>query len=302
MAGKRIKEKELDLSYIMRLEEDSEEREQAGNEEAEPVILLPHRSLLREENNSDKADSGKEKKAAKKKEAGDGKNPHAGHRLRLRQRFRDEGGFESFKDHEILEFLLTYGTPRRDVNGLAHELLDKFGSLKAVLEARPEMLQTVKGIGEAQATMITMAVPLARVWERCAMTQQNRITNRVELEAYCKGKLMGARTERFIVICVDAQCKVLGQRVISEGSLSEVSAYPRSVMETALNYNAHSVFFCHNHPGGTCAPSTEDVSSTLQLQRLLNGVGILVLDHVIVAGTKTYSMAQHGDIDFRMRC
>ena len=73
------------------------------------------------------------------------------------------------------------------------------------------------------------------------------------------------------------------------------------VMETALNYNAHSVFFCHNHPGGTCAPSTEDVASTIQLQRLLNGVGILVLDHIIVAGTNTYSMAQHGDIDVRLR-
>ena len=72
-------------------------------------------------------------------------------------------------------------------------------------------------------------------------------------------------------------------------------------METALNYNAHSVLLCHNHPGGTCAPSPEDISSTLQLQRLLNGVGILVLDHIIVAGSNTYSMIEHGDIDYRIR-
>ena len=72
-------------------------------------------------------------------------------------------------------------------------------------------------------------------------------------------------------------------------------------METALNYNAHSVIFAHNHPGGTNSRSTEDVASTVQLQRLLNGVGILVLDHIIVCGSTTYSMAQHGNIDFRIR-
>ena len=80
-----------------------------------------------------------------------------------------------------------------------------------------------------------------------------------------------------------------------------MSAYPRSVVETALNYNAHSVFFCHNHPGGTCGPSAEDISSTIQLQRILNGIGILVLDHMIVAGSQSYSMSQHGDLDFRTR-
>ena len=72
-------------------------------------------------------------------------------------------------------------------------------------------------------------------------------------------------------------------------------------METALNYNAHSVLLSHNHPGGTCAPSPEDIASTKTLQRLLNGVGILVLDHIIVAGDRTYSMIQHGDIDYRTR-
>ncbi len=238
----------------------------------------------------------------KKKKEKEKENTHLGHRARLRQRFREEGSFESFEDHQILEFLLMYGSPRKDVNPLAHELLKTFGSLKAVLEARPDMLiKSVKGIGEAQATLISMAVPLARVWEGCAIRGTKRITNRHELEAYCKGLLLGERQEKFFVICVDAQCRVLGRRIISQGSLSEVSAYPRSVMETALNYNAHSVFFSHNHPGGTCAPSTEDITSTIQLQRLLNGVGILLLDHIIVADAQTYSMAQHGDIDFRTR-
>ena len=228
-------------------------------------------------------------------------NPHEGHREKLRRRFISENGFEHFEDHQILELLLFYANARTDTNPLAHALLDEFGSLKGVLEARPEMLKRVHGVGERAATLISMVVPLTRVWNRCAMTAPDKIGNSREAEKYCLSMLAGYRTERFYVISLNARCAVLGQRKISEGSLSEVSAYPRMVMETALNYNAHSVLLCHNHPGGTCAPSPEDISSTLQLQRLLNSVGILLLDHIIVANDMTYSMIQHGDIDYRIK-
>ena len=229
------------------------------------------------------------------------KQIHQNHRDRLRNRFIQENGFDSFTDVQILELLLFYAKAQGDTNPLAHELLDEFGSLKGVLEARPEQLMNVPGIGPQAATLISMVVPLTRVWHRCAMAEPEKIGNSREAENYCMSILAGERTEGFYVVSLNAQCKVLGRRKISEGSLSEVSAYPRMVMETALNYNAHSVLLCHNHPGGTCAPSAEDIASTVQLQRLLNGVGILVLDHIIVAGDKTYSMIQHGDIDYRIR-
>ena len=228
-------------------------------------------------------------------------NIHEGHREKMRDRFIHDKGFENFEDHQILELLLFYSRTRGDTNPTAHELLEEFGSLKGVLEARPEQLMQVKGIGKQQAVLISMVVPLTRVWHRCAMATPDRIGNSREAEDYCLSILAGERTERFYVISLNAKCNVLGRRKISEGSLSEVSAYPRMVMETALNYNAHSVLLCHNHPGGTCAPSPEDISSTIQLQRLLNGVGILVLDHIIVAGDRTYSMIQHGDIDYRIK-
>ena len=230
-----------------------------------------------------------------------GKNPHLGHREKLRQRFIRENGLDHFEDHQILELLLFYANPRGDTNPTAHALLEQFGSLKGVLEARPEMLMTVNGVKETAATLISMVVPLTRVWNRCAMAEPDRIGNSREAEKYCLSILAGHRSERFYVVSLNAKCQVLGRRMISEGSLSEVSAYPRIVMETALNYNAHSVLLCHNHPGGTCAPSPEDIASTLQLQRLLNGVGILLLDHIIVANENTYSMVQHGDIDYRVR-
>ena len=219
---------------------------------------------------------------------------------RLRERQQADKDLTTFSDYEILQLLISYTGGEKSAK-LAEKLLDTFGSLKGVLEARPEQLQMVKGIGARTASLIGMMVPMVRTWTRLCQQVPDRIGNSREAENYCMSLLAGERNENFYVIALNAKCNVLGRRKISTGSLSEVSAYPRLVLETALNYNAHSVLLSHNHPGGTCAPSPEDVSSTVQLQQLLNGVGILVLDHIIVAGDRTYSMIQHGDIDYRVR-
>ena len=220
---------------------------------------------------------------------------------KLRERMEAERGFESFNADDILATLIGFTNPTDKAPRIAEALLDSFGSLKAVLEARPEQLLKVEGMNRTRASLISLMIPMARVWQRCANEIPDRIGNSREAEDYCKSLLIGERLENFYVIALNAKCSVLGARRISTGSLSEVSAYPRLVMETALNYNAHSVLLSHNHPGGTCAPSPEDISSTVQLQRLLNGVGILVLDHIIVAGDRTYSMIQHNDIDYRVK-
>jgi len=219
---------------------------------------------------------------------------------RLRERQQADKDLTTFSDYEILQLLISYTGGEKSAK-LAEKLLDTFGSLKGVLEARPEQLQMVKGIGARTASLIGMMIPMVRTWTRLCQQVPDRIGNSREAENYCLSLLAGERLENFYVIALNAKCNVLGRRKISTGSLSEVSAYPRLVLETALNYNAHSVLLSHNHPGGTCAPSPEDIASTQQLQRLLNGVGILVLDHIIVAGDRTYSMIQHGDIDYRTK-
>ena len=221
--------------------------------------------------------------------------------LRLRERLMTEHGFDAFDDLDILATVLSYAKGSKDTARLINRLFDTFGSLKAILEARPEQLLSVDGMTMSRASMISLVVPLTRVWHRCLMTEPDRIGSSREAENYCLSLLAGERLENFYVIALNAQCKVLGKRRISMGSLSETNVYPRLILETALNYNAHSVLLCHSHPGLTCAPSPEDISSTLQLQRLLNGVGVLLLDHLIIAGDRSYSMVTHGDIDYRIK-
>lgn len=227
-------------------------------------------------------------------------NAHDGHRGRMRERFRKEG-LEGFAPHEVLELLLFYGRARGDTNGLAHLLLDHFGTLKGVLEARPEQLMAVNGIGEETATLISLMLPMFRRYSACVCEERKRISTRSEAESYCAALLAGHRSEHFYAICLSADNHLLGQRLIAEGTLTEVAAYPRLVVETVLNYNAHSVVLCHNHPSGVCLPSGDDIASTRRLTNLLAGLGVTVLDHVIVAGDETYSMSQNGDLPYQVR-
>lgn len=204
-----------------------------------------------------------------------------------------------FDERETIGLLLEVARCPGDHEKTIDILMDEFGSMKAILEAREEQLTKIRGIGRNTATTIRLVVPFVKAWEKASLPDPRRLSNSREAERYCKSLLAGLRNEQFYVICLNSRCIVLGQRRISEGSLNEVNAYPRLIMETALNYNAYSVLFCHNHPGGTAFPSQEDILSTDRVQTLLKQVGILVLDHVIVAGSECYSMIQHGDISYR---
>ncbi len=220
---------------------------------------------------------------------------HDGHRARMRERFRKDG-LDGFAPHEILELLLFYGRARGDVNPLAHQLMDAFGSLRGVLEARPEQLMAVKGVGEETATLLSLLLPVFRRYVASLCSETRHINSREEAVTFCSALLSGWRAERFYVISLGTSNQVLGQRLIAEGTLNEVSAYPRLVIETALNYNAHSVILCHNHPSGACLPSPDDLRVTRRIQSLLEGLGMVLLDHIIVAGASSYSMMREGDL------
>ena len=220
---------------------------------------------------------------------------HDGHRGRLRERFRKEG-LEGFAAHEVLELLLFYGRSRGDTNPLAHRLLETFGSLQGVLEATPDQLMQVNGIGEESATLLSLMMPMFRRYERSVCDNTRKLAHFPEVRDYCYAMLMGYRKECFGVISLSTQMKVLGSRIVAEGVLTEVPAYPRLVVEAALNHNAFSVVLCHNHPGGNPQPSRADIDMTKLIQKTLHALGVGVVDHMIVADGQVYSMVQAKDI------
>ncbi len=219
---------------------------------------------------------------------------HTGHRERMRQRFERDSSMTGFAPHEALELLLSYAIPRKDTNPIAHRLIEHFGSLHAVLEAPQDELTAVPEIGTRAAQLITMLLPLYRLYEN------DRLKPRICLESsrivrdYCRALFTGVTVEKFYLLSLDSQLKLLDARVIAEGTIGEVPVYPREVIACLLRLNASGAVITHNHPGQSSAPSEADIRLTCQLQQLMNELGIVLYDHVIVGADGTCSFARSG--------
>lgn len=216
---------------------------------------------------------------------------HAGHRERLKKRFF-ASGLDGFAPHEVLELLLTFAIPQKDVNPIAHQLIDTFGSLSGVLNATAEELTRVPGIGMNAAALLSLMPQLFGYYERDSMRDKPALRNFAQAGRYCQSLFHGKKVEQFYLICLNAQAQLIAPVLLHEGTIDETTIYPRSVVEAALRYNAHAVLLSHNHPGGSLLPSRADYESTRLISHALGAVEIAVVDHIIVGGGETASMAQ----------
>ena len=216
---------------------------------------------------------------------------HDGHRQRLKNRFRAEG-LDQFDEVQVLELLLFYAVPRRDTNPLAHELLDRFGTLAQVMETPAEELEKV--VGSAASTLISLVTAVTRYYMVSRSSQATILSSTEECGEYLLSRFLGRRNETVFVLCLDAKCKVLGCREMGEGSVNSASVPIRRIVETALSLNATSVVLAHNHPSGLAIPSADDVQTTRRLAVALDAVDILLADHIVVADDEFVSLVQSG--------
>ena len=218
---------------------------------------------------------------------------HDGHRKRMITRFQEEG-LDHFKEHEVLELLLYYTIPRRDTNPIAHELINRFGSLSQVLDARPEELAKVDGIGSASAAFLSLITAVGRYYLVNRTIQETQLTTLDQCGRYLVPFFHGRRNEMVYILCLDAKCKVLCCKEMGEGSVNSAGVPIRRIVEAALGVNATSVILAHNHPSGFAVPSGEDVQATKRVALALDAVEIALVDHIVVADDDFVSMAQSG--------
>ena len=222
-------------------------------------------------------------------------NPHQGHRERKKRQFRDFG-LDAFADHEVLELLLFYAIPRRDTNPLAHELLHRFGSLEAVLEASVEELTAVPGMGESAALLLRLAPQIVR---RATAPERGRtviLDSAGKIGRYLLQRYAGEVREVVYELCLDQKGKLLTCCRVAEGSGASADFNVRTVLMNAIRCGASLVVLSHNHPSGLALPSEADHTATARVQRALDTVGIQLLDHIVVADGDYVSMAQNGTL------
>lgn len=218
---------------------------------------------------------------------------HKGHRDRLKERFLRQG-LDGFSDIQALELLLFYAIPRADTNPIAHDLLERFGSLSRVLDAAPEELKQVKGVSSHTAVLLKLAVELGRFYQVDCAQRVKCLTTLDACGAYLVPYFFGRTRETVFLLCMDAKCKVLCCREVSQGGVNSASISIRKIVETALYAGATTVVLAHNHPSGMALPSNEDVQTTRRVAAALAAVEIHLADHIVVADGDYVSMVQSG--------
>ncbi len=211
---------------------------------------------------------------------------HADHRKRMMESYLS-AGFDGFSDIEALEFLLTFSIPRRDVNPLAHKLLQEFGEIHRVFEAPISQLTRVSGVGPRTAALIHLTADL---WSRCELNRigaKLTLRNIGDIGRFLAAKAEGLREERAWLLSLDAQCRMIECRELCSGAVNAVNLPFRRVVEAALMANATSVILAHNHTTGTLLPSVEDIEYTRDLFKALNLVDVILFDHIIL-GERSY--------------
>ncbi|MBT3662606.1 MAG: DNA repair protein RadC [Candidatus Marinimicrobia bacterium] len=216
-----------------------------------------------------------------------------GHRQRLREKFLNSG-LDGFHDYEIIELLLTLGTPRTDCKQPAKDALKKWGSLKAVLEAPPKELKKIKGIGDHNVFGLKLTQDVARRYLADRIVDMDYIQSSEDVLDYLRHNLRDKSQELFMVIYLNGRNQILKMETLFEGTLNTSAVYPREVVKKALENDASALVLVHNHPSGNPSPSQDDLTITKKLKEAARTIDIYIHDHLIIAGNDVYSFADHG--------
>ena len=205
-----------------------------------------------------------------------------------------ESGIDAFHDYEVLELLLSYAIPRKDVKPLAKRLLHKFGSLKGIVDAEVSSLEKIEGVSVHTAILIKLIKEMGTLYLKEKARDKPQITCTTELLNYCKTYMGCLKDEQFCVIYLDAQNKITDIETIQEGIVNQAVVYPRKVLENALKQKASAIIMVHNHPSGHVKPSDADIRLTKTIQETARILDIIVHDHIIIGENRFFSFREEG--------
>ena len=223
------------------------------------------------------------------------KNPPkgAGHRRRLREKFL-KSGLDAFHDYEIVELLLTLGTPMKDCKDMAKDAIKEFKGLRGVLDASLEELQKIKGIGPSNAFGLKLFQAVSERLAREQVLEKILLNSSRAVADYLQKSISLEEKEHFVMLSLDSRNNLIKISRISVVSLNASIVHPREVFKEAIQSSAAQIIIGHNHPSGDPEASPEDVALTRRLAEAAKIFGIELLDHIIVTRDKFSSLKEQG--------
>lgn len=199
-------------------------------------------------------------------------------------------------EHEVLELLLFGAIARKNTNPLAHDLINKFGSFKGVLDADIRDLLKVKGVGEDTASYLALFPLLFEYYNKNKWGDRPQLVNSAACGLYVVDNIGNKNDEVFMLICLDTQRKVISTPMFIDGGRNETGLDLRKIVEETIKNKAVSIILSHNHPSGSLIPSHNDILATQEIIKILEPMNIMVIDHIIAAGDKYISFTEKGII------
>lgn len=215
---------------------------------------------------------------------------NAGHRKRLKKRFSEHS--ESVFDYELLEVLIGYAVPRKDVKPFAKSLLYEYGDLESILH---EDVSLIAGLGsETEILFKAIREYVKRIEKEKSYSTKYSVDSPESIFPFLKQLIGKSHQEKFMIVFLDGQNSIIDHSILSVGTVNQAAVYPRESVKLALEKNAVSVLFAHNHPSGNLSPSDEDVALTKSLIEAFRLMDITVLDHLIVSHQSFSSLKKDG--------
>lgn len=218
-------------------------------------------------------------------------NIHRGHRDRLKKQILSADITEALPHEKLLEMLLFYGIPQKDTAGVAHDLLETFGSLSGVLEADIDDIVKIKGMTRNAACLIKLMRPMGRAYVLSKFKTPEVLKNHEEIGDYILTQYFSVNNENFSILCLNRLGKVIAFETVMQGSIDSVGVSPRMIVEKVIKHDATAVVIAHNHPGGIAIPSPQDIEITKQIAEVLKSISVSLVDHIIIADNDYISLA-----------
>ena len=222
-------------------------------------------------------------------------NPdYLGHRARLKERFL-KGNGRDMADYELLELLLTYAIPRRDVKPLAKKMLQSFGTLAEVVAAPDYRLKDIKGIKDSTLILLKLLKVVSErlSWQNLASDDKPIIFSMDSLIEYCRTSIAYSDVEELYLIYLDSDLHIIDKELFQKGSVSSVTASPREIIKHALHIGSTNIIMVHNHPSGSPRPSENDLKLTRMIEEACLTVNIKMQDHLIITKSDYFSFLEH---------
>lgn len=224
------------------------------------------------------------------------KNIHDGHRKRLIETV-SKVGLENLSEIQVLEYILFFIFPRGDVNPLAHRLLDRFHRISTVLEANIEDLKMVDGMGETSARKLHSLIDIFEYYYK-DIEKDKKITQRSEIYDHFETVLRFRSDEEVYIMGINPKGVAVRERRLAVGNFETVKIDIKDVALYISTYKVNRVVIAHNHPKGSCFPSSDDKNTTARLRNLFQATGCELEDSIIIGSDGIYSICSNTAIRY----